>query len=276
MGEDKGRSGENLSIFPIVLGSLLGPFVSLALYASCPYNSLRLRGVAMKSLTFLTAAAIVSCALAWGQTEKVLHSFGSTPSDGTLPIGSLTVGSYGNLFGVTYYGGTSNGGTVFELSPNSDGTWSESILYNFCEAGGSCPGGAAPSGYLASDNNGNLYGAAEVGGVPCMGTSIGCGVIYELSQSSSGDWTPTVIYSFCQAGGCPDGFYPTGKLSFDKQGNLYGATEGGGAGDAGTVFKLTPNSNGSWTETVLYSFCSAGGACQDGAGPAEGVGLDAN
>lgn len=222
------------------------------------------------------AAAILSCSLALGQTEKVLHSFGGIPSDGSLPIGSLTVDSHGNLFGVTYYGGASSGGTVFELSPNAGGSWNETILYNFCAAGGVCPGGTAPSGYLVLDGKGNLYGAAEAGGTACAEESIGCGVIYELSQNSDGSWTQTVVYSFCQTGDCPDGFFPTGKLSFDKQGNLYGSAEGGGAGGAGVVFRLTPGSNGVWTETALYSFCSAGGACQDGAGPPEGVSLDTN
>ena len=42
---------------------------------------------------------------------------------------------------------------------------------------------------------------------------------------------------------------------FDAAGNLYGTTEWGVAGGQyGTVFKLTPNSDGSWSESVLHVF----------------------
>ena len=56
----------------------------------------------------------------------------------------------------------------------------------------------------------------------------------------------------------------------DAQGNLYGTTTYGGAYNHGAVFKLTPNTHGGWTETVLYSF--TGGS--DGNGPECGVTLD--
>jgi hypothetical protein len=45
-------------------------------------------------------------------------------------------------------------------------------------------------------------------------------------------------------------------------------TEVGGTGRPayGTIFELLPNGEEGWTETVLYSFCSAAG-CADGASP---------
>ena len=43
-------------------------------------------------------------------------------------------------------------------------------------------------------------------------------------------------------------------LVFDSAGNLYGETEVEGASGDGTVFRLTPNSDGTWTEEVLYTF----------------------
>jgi uncharacterized repeat protein (TIGR03803 family) len=49
-------------------------------------------------------------------------------------------------------------------------------------------------------------------------------------------------------------------------GNLYGTTEGGGANNDGTVFKITP----SGTLTVLYSFCPQSG-CSDGYFPIAGL-----
>jgi uncharacterized repeat protein (TIGR03803 family) len=61
------------------------------------------------------------------------------------------------------------------------------------------------------------------------------------------------------------GLYPQGSLFLDKEGNLYGATGGGGAFGDGTVFKLTP----SGTETVLHSFNGP-----DGLDPHSGLLLD--
>ena len=45
------------------------------------------------------------------------------------------------------------------------------------------------------------------------------------------------------------------SLILDQSGSLYGTTSEGGAGQygvGGTVFKLAPNSNGTWTESTLY------------------------
>ena len=70
-----------------------------------------------------------------------------------------------------------------------------------------------------------------------------------------------MIYNFTGYTNFSDGARPSGALVFDSKGNLYGVTEGGGVsgstGSAGTVFELTPNSNGTWAEKILYSF--AGG-----------------
>jgi len=69
---------------------------------------------------------------------------------------------------------------------------------------------------------------------------------------------------FCPLGyNCTDGLYPESSLTSDGAGNLYGTTTDGGAFAAGNVFELSPNGNGGWNETVLYSF--TGGA--DGAYP---------
>ena len=81
-----------------------------------------------------------------------------------------------------------------------------------------------------------------------------------LAPGASAATTEKVLYSFT---GGSDGSQPREGLVFDQAGNLYGATLEGGAYGYGTVFQLTPNSDGSWTESVLYSF--TGGS--DGAGP---------
>ncbi len=76
--------------------------------------------------------------------------------------------------------------------------------------------------------------------------------------------TESVLNSFT---GTPDGASPTSRLTFDKNGNLYGTTKTGGAYGNGSVFELSPSGNGKWTETLLYSFCPAAPSCTDGENP---------
>lgn len=200
---------------------------------------------------------------AW--TETVLYSFKSE-GDACNSYGGLIFDKNGNLYGETTVGGscTSEGGcgTVFELTPAS-GTWTEKLLYAFTNG----TDGGYPSGNLVIDQSGNLYGAASSGGnlSACGGT--GCGAVFELS-SASGSWTESVLYDFQ---GANDGAYPYGTLNLNRAGHLFGATaEGGSSCDCGTVFELSPNSGGTWTESVLYAF--AGGT--DGAYPQTGVSVN--
>jgi len=234
----------------------------------------------MKAI-FCAIAISLCCALALGQAQyKVLWSFGGAPNDGSGPVSSLVLDSSGNLYGTTYGGGSSSAGTVFELTPGLDGTWTESILYSFCPTGNSCVDGAYPAAGLVFDSAGNLYGTTEGGGAyyECSSGLAGCGTVFELSSPASpgGMWTETVLYSFCAAPGCADGFSPTSQLAIDASGRLYGTTGEGGNGHlpTGTVFELSPAHSG-WTESVLYSFCSLGHGyiCPDGAMPLAGVTL---
>ena len=84
----------------------------------------------------------------------------------------------------------------------------------------------------------------------------GYGVIFELSPSSSGTWTKTMLYSFLES----TGYRPSGALIFDSAGNLYGTTENGGdlscgyGIGCGTVFLVLLNGSGGWSESVLHSF----------------------
>jgi uncharacterized repeat protein (TIGR03803 family) len=189
-----------------------------------------------------------------GQTgpEQVLYAF-QGGNDGSSPSSGLILDSSGNLYGTTENGGGGTDcsgnyagcGTVFELSPNGSGGWTETILYSF--QGGS--DGALPTSGLVFDQAGNLYGTTRFGG----GTF---GTVFELSPKGSGGWTETILYTFTNNS---DGAYPQG-LIFDQKGNLYGTTVGGGGlcgggfNPCGTVFELSPNGSGGWTETSLYVF----------------------
>lgn len=195
---------------------------------------------------------------------KVLHRF--TGADGATPLAGLVFDAAGNLYGTTTYGGDlscsgyggTGCGTVFKLSPSSDGTWTESVLHSFTGQDGEMPEAG-----LIFDAAGNLYGTTTYGGASynCIGYP-GCGAIFKMSPNSDGTWTESVLYSFKgEAGLFYDGQSPVGSLIFDPAGNLYGTTILGGdstcgqfAGGCGIVFKLTPNSDGSWTESLSYSF----------------------
>ena len=197
-------------------------------------------------------------------SENALYSFAGG-NDPKLPYAGLVFDKTGNLYGTTELGGTNNQGTVFEITPNPNGTWTETVLYNF--TGGS--DGGQPYGSLVFDPAGNLYGTTNFGG--SSNCNMGCGTVFELTPGSGG-WTEAVLYAFS---GGSDGREPSARVRLDAAGNLYGTTlEGGNIGSVcstgcGTVFKLAHGSNG-WTESVLYAF--QGGA--DGAYPYDGLTFD--
>jgi uncharacterized repeat protein (TIGR03803 family) len=187
-----------------------------------------------------------------GWTEQPLYAFSGSP-DGATPFAGLIFDNAGNLYGTTTTGGLNGFGTVFELSPPGSG-WTEQVLYNF--QGGS--DGSFPTGGLAFDQSGNLYGSTNKGG---MG---GGGTVFQLTPSG-GSWTYSLLYSFTGSTGCG----PFSDLGFDGAGNLYGTTLCDGASNAGNVFKLTP-SGGSWTYSSLHDFTNG----SDGGYPRSNVTFD--
>jgi len=199
-------------------------------------------------------------------TEAILHDF--SYSDGVDPSGTLIFDTSGNLYGTTIAGGSGTGtgcsvrvggcGTVFELSPVAGGGWTETVLYNFDHTNG-----ANPRGGLVFDAGGNLYGTTYVGGGSYSST---VGTVFELSPTAGGGWTKTVLHNFRDNHVDKDGVEPNGDLIFDAAGNLYGTTVGGGSDGFGTVFELSPQADGSWKETVLYSFSAGGGGIQPNSG----------
>ncbi len=184
--------------------------------------------------------------------ESILHSFACYPSDGARPSGSLIFDSAGNLYGVTTIGGsggcgdgftTYGCGAIYELLP-SNGGYAETILYSFAYPNSL---EANPAGPLVFDKSGNLYGTASTGGTGQSCYYYGCGTVFKLTKGTSG-WTESPIYNFT---GINDGDTPAAGVIFDSAGNLYGTTEG--YWTYGSVFELSPNSDGSWSETTLYS-----------------------
>jgi uncharacterized repeat protein (TIGR03803 family) len=202
----------------------------------------------------------------------VLYRFAGG-NDGANPYAGLILDAAGNLYGTTSSGGANGfGGTVFKLTPNKDGTWSESVLYSFCSFT-NCTDGGFPYAGVILDHAGNLYGTTVYGGNSannCNGGNLNCGVVYKLTPKSGGGWTESVLYNFT---GGSDGGAPPGGLIFDQSGNLYGTAQESNAGSCsfgcGVAFELTPN-GGSWTESVLHQFRG-----RDGGFPAAGLTFDA-
>ncbi len=163
-------------------------------------------------------------------SETVLYEFRGAPADGANPYAGVTFDSAGNLYGTTYAGGTSGFGTVFKLTPNQDGTWSETVLHSF--AGGN--DGGNPYGGITLDALGNLYGTTNAGGPGRHGT------IFKMAQTQAGQWSETVLYGFT---GGVDGGWPDAGIILDGAGNLYGTAVVGGLGGpehGGVVFEFTP------------------------------------
>ncbi|MFZ0320524.1 MAG: choice-of-anchor tandem repeat GloVer-containing protein [Candidatus Sulfotelmatobacter sp.] len=208
----------------------------------------------------------------WG--VKLLHSFSDNRADGYYPAAGVILDSSGNLYGTTTAGGTATAcpggcGTVFELSPDRAGGWTEKVLYSFNPDVST--DGFDPEAGLILDASGNLYGT----------TGVEAGTAFELTPSGGGTWTETNIYIF--PGGVPGPGWPMKSgLIFAAAGNLYGTTFYSGRYDGcsqynagfgcGTVYQLTPSAAGTWTATVLYSF---GGTSMDGYYPDSGVVFDA-
>ncbi len=192
-------------------------------------------------------------------TETVIHNFSISVSDGTGPLDGLIFDRAGNLYGTTLGGGAFGQGTVFKLEAPAvaGGAWTESVLYSFKFS----TDGGNPIGGVVFDKSGALYGTTNMAGdiVHC-GDLAGCGVVFKLAPSSSGEWTQTVLHTFEG----PDGNGPVAGLIIDSAGSLYGTAQFGGASDSGVVFQLTPPISGNqWTYTTLHSF--AGG--KDGGMP---------
>jgi hypothetical protein len=209
-------------------------------------------------LLAIFAVAVLALATspgAEGQTEKVLYNFSQGSSE--IPSAGPVLDQAGNLYGTSsgYY--NSEPGAVWELSPTRSGGWKKTNLHVF--SGGK--DGQNPFAPLVKDAAGNLYGTTLYGGdgQACINLGYaGCGTVFELMPQKGGGWKEKVLYAFQYQ---PDGAWPVGGLAIDKSGNVYGTTTAGGARcngnyykGCGIVFKLTPHSDGTWTETVIHAF----------------------
>jgi len=170
--------------------------------------------------------------------ETMIHTF-TGRADGGQPIGTLVLDASGGLFGVTQFGGSTDGGVAYELSPTKTG-YREQVLHNFAVSA------ALPQAGLTMAMNGTLYGTGY--GAGSVHTN---GLVFRLRPDAKG-YAYTDLYNF--KGGA-DGSNPFATLTFSaSSSDIFGTTEyGGGAGGEGTVFELTPSNSG-YSERVVHRF----------------------
>ncbi|HYM79527.1 MAG TPA: choice-of-anchor tandem repeat GloVer-containing protein [Candidatus Dormibacteraeota bacterium] len=180
-------------------------------------------------------------------------------TDGEYPQSVPTLGSDGNLYGVTSAGGNNfagqGAGIIWKMTLDGQFT----ILYTFCPSSG-CADGVVPSGIIQA-SDGNFYGTTSVGGK-------GVGTIFQISPTGQFK----LLYTFCSLAKCTDGANPGFPPLQGSDGNFYGVTSSGGTGKGGVIYELTP----SGTYSVIYNFCNGGfKLCQNGASPTT-IAQDAN
>jgi uncharacterized repeat protein (TIGR03803 family) len=179
-----------------------------------------------------------------------IHSFSG--AEGTYPSSTLMQATDGNLYGTAQYGGANGGGygaffggwgTIFKITPTGILT----PLFSFANTNG-----AVPFAGLVQDSDGAFYGTTAAGG------TYGAGTVFKLAA----DGTFTSLYSFTggnDGNNCPGGLlWPSsliyspcsGGLLLASDGNLYGATAGGGLYGLGTVFRISPE--GALTTLVQF------------------------
>jgi uncharacterized repeat protein (TIGR03803 family) len=159
-------------------------------------------------------------------------------TDGASTYAGLILGTDGNFYGVTTYGGTNGWGTVFKITPGGVLTALHSI---------EAAEGFYPLGPLVQASDGNFYGTVASGGANDDGG------VFQI--------TPQGVLTNLHSFNGTDGSDPSAALVEGADGNLYGTTFSGGSSTAcedgcGTVFRVTPGG----TLTTLHSFEFSDGA----------------
>lgn len=199
---------------------------------------------------------------------KDLHDFGGTINgipDGYFPEANVKIDSAGNMYGTTGTGGANqnnDGGIVWEI--NSSGTYIN--IHDFGGTVNGVPDGGAPSG-VTLDSSGNIFGTTNGGGA-YLG-----GVVWEIASSG----TYQVLHNFGgSVNGAADGSGPGSGVAFDRLGNIYGTTIGGGVYGAISIFNggIVWEITSSGTYRDIHDFGGTINGAPDGFNPIAGVILD--
>jgi uncharacterized repeat protein (TIGR03803 family) len=196
------------------------------------------------ALSLLFAAGAVSAQEAAAEPFahfRTVHSFafgGDRHAGGARPRTPM-LASDGNLYGLTFAGGSRQLGSMYRVAPGGHTT----TVYEFHARSD----GFWPEGALIQASDGRLYGVASFGG-DGAGSS---GTVFSFDM----DGTLTTLHTFHG----DDGADPSAGLVQASDGNLYGTTSSGGQNDDGTIYRI--GLDGSFA--VLHHFDSA----QDGGRP---------
>src|ERR1035438_4866212 len=196
---------------------------------------MRLHTISAATMLLLLVFVASSSMFSRAQTYSVIHDFTDGP-DGAQPMAGLTLDRGGNLYGPTLNGGNPNCqegygcGVVFKLQHHGS-RWLLTTMHSFTGVDG-----FFPMGRVLFGPDGRLYGTTN----GTWGTVFSLAPLSHVCGSVQCPWTHHIVYAF--AGGS-DGGLPSGDLSFDQAGKIYGTTMKGGSDQGysgfGVVYEIS-------------------------------------
>jgi len=207
-------------------------------YLQCAKSHRIGTGLLLAVLALTVAGAAIP---AQAQTYKVVYNFGSHTNDPVTPGAGpnfIAQGRDGNLYSMSWQGGSDGRGAAFKVTPSGKLT----VLANFVISNGDYPIGG-----LTLGADGNLYGTTNQGGDPNCNLGLGCGTVLKLTPASK----LTTLFVFPADNS--NGSYPGAAPIQGTDGNFYGTTAVGNGGS--TLYKMTP----AGTMTVLHQFDTTDG-----------------
>jgi uncharacterized repeat protein (TIGR03803 family) len=143
--------------------------------------------------------------------------------------GGLASDGQGNYYGTTYQGGANGFGSIFQYNSI---TGQLTTLFSFNRN----PNGSLPATNVTLDGKGNLYGTTYQGGSHSSASNSCCGTVWKYSLNSG---LLTTLVNFDGDTVPADGLFPSGPVTLDSNGNLYGATVYGGIYGDGIVYEYS-------------------------------------
>jgi uncharacterized repeat protein (TIGR03803 family) len=196
------------------------------------------------------------------------------------PSSPLILGSDGNLYGTTKWGGTLGWGSIYRLDPVSHRV---TVVYSFDGTHASYPTSlllakdgnyyGTTAGYISGTNAGAIFEMTPDGSVTIIDTFPN-GLYLPLIQGNDGniygtngtalfqmtpDHVVTVLHTFGQGA---DGKGPAGVVQ-GPTGNLYGVTQTGGTANFGTIYEISVDGS---SYNILHNFAD-GSIAHDGRSP---------
>ncbi|WP_336518615.1 choice-of-anchor tandem repeat GloVer-containing protein [Pollutibacter soli] len=170
-------------------------------------------------------------------TKKYTKLYDFSTAQSGQPVGNLTIGTDGLLYGYTdqTFFIPDNRGSIYSFNPL---TKQINFLHTFNGTNGASPRG----GLLVSGSK--LYGVTNSGGTGFYGT------VFSFDPLAK---KHTIMYNLTLVNGA----YPLGSLALGSDGLIYGLTSIGGTGGVGVLFSVNPVNN---AFRKLQNFTTTNGA----------------